>query len=886
MKKLLLPIITLALAVSCQEAELTPGINMEDDCLYGTMESMDATKTSMDENNNVLWSEGDQLVAFMKTTLGRKYQIKEEYVGSTTGGFSRVTEESSGADLESGNELNHNVVLYPYASTSCMKNDNNETANSYKVNLNLPETQTYAVGSFGKGSFPMIAVSSSNELLFKNICGGIKLQFKGIDKIKSLKLESIGGEKISGKATVIGSVDGTAPVITMTDNDKSYTHVTLDCGEGVQLSETTPTAFIIALPPIEFASGMKITVTDTDGLSRTLTNSSSNTIKRSSLLTFPVITYLQEGVFEIPEGTLTSYEILAEGGIIEIPLTTNQDYQIVIPEEAQDWISIAETKVLRNETLTLVIAENTIPEARSTEVIISAADGTTLQSIIISQEAGVIIPTPIDYIDEYGINHGKGVLIDGVIWAPVNCGYHANGFKYGKLYQWGRKYGQGYNGDFYDGDYDQKYLDAIVPKTVSRSASLSEGQDKSNKNIYYAPSGSDWLGSSSYDDLWNIGNSSEAVKSEYDPCPAGWRVPTYDEFYSLKRNKSSWTTDDYGRAGVWFTGSNEYSDNSNRIFLPAGGRFTYYGYATDRGYVGYYWTSEAASDNKAYYLLVYSSYTSLSSNGRIYGCSVRCIQDFSYESTPEVPEIELEPEPGPSCIVNENDYLDEYNINHGPGIKIGKTIWAPVNCGYHTTDFKYGKLYQWGRKYGQGYSGAYWDGEDWDQTFSDASVPKLLTGTVDITIGQAESCANNFYYNSDSPFDWLNSSNDLLWNRQTDEVPIKTNYDPCPEGWRVPTYLEFEELSQNKSEEVIIDGQAGYWFSGATPYAEDVPRIFFSAAGKRGTSGTASLRGSSGYYWSSKPIKTTYQLAAYAFCLDYMTTSYRANGHSVRCVKE
>ena len=44
----------------------------------------------------------------------------------------------------------------------------------------------------------------------------------------------------------------------------------------------------------------------------------------------------------------------------------------------------------------------------------------------------------------------------------------------------------------------------------------------------------------------------------------------------------------------------------------------------------------------------------------------------------------------------EVDYIDEYGINHGPGVKIGETVWAPVNCGYHAEDFKYGKLYQWG----------------------------------------------------------------------------------------------------------------------------------------------------------------------------------------------
>lgn len=54
----------------------------------------------------------------------------------------------------------------------------------------------------------------------------------------------------------------------------------------------------------------------------------------------------------------------------------------------------------------------------------------------------------IDYINEYGVNHGKGIIIGDIVWAPVNCGYHATDYKYGKLYQWGRKYGQGYDGSF------------------------------------------------------------------------------------------------------------------------------------------------------------------------------------------------------------------------------------------------------------------------------------------------------------------------------------------------------------------------------------------------------------------------------------------------------
>lgn len=396
MKKFLYPLLALFCMISCMETELSPVLSESGDDFYASIESVGATRTAMDENNNVLWSEEDQLVIFRKTTLGDRYQIKEQYVGTTTGGFSKISDSGSGDDFESGNEIDHNVALYPYSTSIwCMKNDSYSPTRSYKLNVVLPEVQHYAENTFGNGSFPMIAVSSTNQLTFKNVCGGLKLQFKGVDKIMSIKLEGLGGDLISGKSTVVGYVDGSAPVITM-DASKATKSITLDCGDGVQLKSDVATTFIISVPPVTFQSGMKLTIKDADGMSRVLTNGSSNTIKRSSLLTFPVITYRQEGVFEIEEGTLTSYELLAEGGTIEIPVTTNQDYEVVIPEGAGEWISVAETKVLRDETITLNVAENTTPEARSAEVQI-VADGEVLQVVNVNQEGIPLSPNRVIY---------------------------------------------------------------------------------------------------------------------------------------------------------------------------------------------------------------------------------------------------------------------------------------------------------------------------------------------------------------------------------------------------------------------------------------------------------------------------------------------------------
>ena len=233
-----------------------------------------------------------------------------------------------------------------------------------------------------------------------------------------------------------------------------------------------------------------------------------------------------------------------------------------------------------------------------------------------------------DYIDEYGINHGPGVEIDGVVWAPVNCGYHATDYKYGKLYQWGRKYGQGYDSS-----------DASVLSVVSGPVSLSVGQSESNSNKFYTSTSSpeDWI-TPQNDALWNSGTEANPVKTEYDPCPEGWRVPTYAELSALRANKSSWTTND-SQKGYWFSGSNSYSESSSRVFFSAAGyRDFYFGYAYDRGFDCYYWSSRP-NGNRSYYLDVTSGNVNMLYNYRANAFSVRCVQDFSTSSTPADPIV-------------------------------------------------------------------------------------------------------------------------------------------------------------------------------------------------------------------------------------------------------
>ena len=573
---------------------------------------------------------------------------------------------------------------------------------------------------------------------------------------------------------------------------------------------------------------------------------------------------------------------------------------------------------------------------------------------------GEILPQEGDYVDEYGINHGPGIKIGETVWAPVNCGYHATDFKYGKLYQWGRKYGQGYNGNLWDvsGNSIGEYSDAFVSEQETGPVDLATGQSSSNSNKFYYNSSSpyDWC-SSMNDELWNSGNEENPVKTEYDPCPVGWRVPTDAELDELNNNYSSWTTDDNGQSGRWFSGPNSYTATVPQVFFPAAGYSEFISWL--RGAVGKYWSSRPSLNASIYitFLSFGNSYVSENvGNPRQRGQSVRCVQDdtelipvssvtlsktslslsagasetLSSTITPsnanhqsahwwsDNPEIASVDQNGnvagvsggatiiyamagmqvATCSVtvtgtsNPGDYIDEYGINHGPGVKIGETVWAPVNCGYHATDFKYGKLYQWGRRYGQGYDGPICDEEGYHIGISsDISEPELVDGPVSLAEGQSESNADIFYCEvAEMTGDWCTPSDDRLWNSGTEVNPVKAKYDPCPYGWRVPTLTELSQLTENYSSWTTDEnGQKGYWFCGATPYTETVPQVFFPAAGERISVGVDISRDSYGYYWSSSPYPCDLAFFAVFYSGDAPVDSKhahgRASGCSVRCVQ-
>ena len=618
MKKSFIYLAALTLIAACNKAEF-PVVSQESDIITAQIEQETSTKTYMDAHNNIRWSDGDQIVGFMKSSLGLKYRILSSSVGKTSASFENVS--GSNGNINAGTEWDHNIVYYPYSDAI----EAAKTGSNYTLDVILPSEQTYAAESFGNGSMAMVAVSEDNNITFRNVLGGMKLQLRGTQKVKSIKLEGKNNEKLSGAAVVTAYTDETKPAITMAPSASKS--VTLNCGSGVQLIESKATEFIISLPPVLFGSGFTLTVTDSDNKTYTIETDKTNTVLRSSLLVMPPVKLGasagddsgddEELIVPVSYVNLSSTSLkLYEGYVAQLTATVG-------PKDATDKTVVWSSD---NPAVASVDQAGLVTALQSGTAKVSAAAGGKVATCSVTVSAAAVASA--DYIDEYGVNHGKGTAIGMAVWAPVNCGYHKDDYKYGKLYQWGRKYGQGYSGNLFDvnGNSLGNVSDATVPTIEEGGISVVTGNHKSKSNIFYtAFNNGDWLDPRN-DKLWNSGSESNPKKTEYDPCPEGWRVPTYAELDELNNSYSSWTTDDNGQSGIWFSGPNSYTATVPQVFFPAAGcRILDEGEAHHRGRSGIYWSSRPVGIN-AYDLGLYSNNVLMDYDNRAGGYSVRCVQ--------------------------------------------------------------------------------------------------------------------------------------------------------------------------------------------------------------------------------------------------------------------
>lgn len=275
-------------------------------------------------------------------------------------------------------------------------------------------------------------------------------------------------------------------------------------------------------------------------------------------------------------------------------------------------------------------------KAGEVTVTVTTEDGNKTDNCVITIDAKVV-----EYIDEYGINHGPGIEINGTVWAPVNCGYHAEDYQYGKYYQWGRKEGLGISGNVYKfyqkiREHKDKTYPSIDDNTIKEALAYGEIPDD---EVFYKSTetdGGSWMqsndGTAAFDNktIWNdlsdVGSPHENNIGVGNPCPEGWEIPTQKQFQSLMGTETRFPQDEVnGQTGCWMSGLKSLEEaGDNKVFLIFGGELGHNtGMASEYkiGQIGYYWCAEPGVSVSAANDVIFTKNISLAG-----GYSVRCVK--------------------------------------------------------------------------------------------------------------------------------------------------------------------------------------------------------------------------------------------------------------------
>lgn len=269
MKKFSIFLLALSLFAACTN-EITEDLSL---FIPGALKiSFDSqSRVELDQNCQTVWTKGDEVGVFYDY-----YPTLYEYYGETGAKEGILVPKEQVPDTSG--EI---IVVYPYY----VLNTHSQSAQQIRGVI-IPTTQYYKDSSYGVGASIMVGVGTSENIQLKSICGWIKLQFTGSEKLTKITLRGNNNEHIAGEIAV-NYRDLTSEFANEWDAE---TKITLDLGEGVQLSET-PTDFYISLLPQTFTKGITVTAIAENGTQIHQTTDKQITICRNVIQPMKSVEY-------------------------------------------------------------------------------------------------------------------------------------------------------------------------------------------------------------------------------------------------------------------------------------------------------------------------------------------------------------------------------------------------------------------------------------------------------------------------------------------------------------------------------------------------------------------------------------------------------------------
>ncbi len=241
----------IALAASCALQEPAAPEQDQFPTLSACFENA-ATKASLAADQaQVVWDANDQIAVFYRTNKSVCYALKGE-AGSSSATFAYAS------GFAAGEPIPYICGFYPYSRDVSLTTDGD-------FSFEWPAEQVYAEAGFGPGSNPMVAVSESETLYFKNIGGYLVVPIWGEGAaIQSVTLMGANEEPLAGPAVVYAGPES-EPSVYMADG--AVSEVVLKCTEPVTVGETEDeaTEFWFVIPPTVFEEGFGIKIAYADG---------------------------------------------------------------------------------------------------------------------------------------------------------------------------------------------------------------------------------------------------------------------------------------------------------------------------------------------------------------------------------------------------------------------------------------------------------------------------------------------------------------------------------------------------------------------------------------------------------------------------------------------
>lgn len=613
----------------------------------------DETKALMgeindDDSRSVLWEPGDSIRVMLGEGDNSNYLDTALFVNITAENSKIATFEG-----EITNNYRHQLFAsYPYSMmvnkfTNEYWNGTNWIYDRY-FTIRLSQTQIYRENNFAKESFPMLAYQElliqneyqlNDPLEFKNLCGVLALNIVGDITVRSITMtakDSTGRQvALSGLGQIKRDSDSLFTALTMFPvRADEYTTmamaegistVTLECPD-VELDPDTPTPFHIVLPPGKYSS-FSLTITTSDGRIMLVNVDKELVINRSKARHTTPLTYTETIPVNLSDrGTSNSY-IVSEGGAYKFDASVIGNGKAGIIEgvsfhTTDPSITPNSAELLWESPNGLISGLGYNSEEKTISFIASTLEGNAL--IAAKDENGDIIwswhiwctdkpkeQTYINYSDQTfsvqdrnlgATRSDKGT---GDEWIE-SVGLH---------YQWGRKDPFTYN-----------------PNSEDRKLSWKLSIEESIKNPTRVSTNDQWMDPTNYT-LWT-----DSLKTIYDPCPVGYKVPPRDVWTGFTSTGMGVSKkEEINASGDYDCGWNFVYDGTNTTWYPATERADYwngvYSQVPSTGR-GYYWSSSTNSRNAYGLEFYYESDYNLSMNftTQVLGnpLSVRCMVDMDY----------------------------------------------------------------------------------------------------------------------------------------------------------------------------------------------------------------------------------------------------------------